>query len=44
MKRRTVVTEAMEGAGPVSKIAAEMRKLEHALADPDQADRASWGA
>src|SRR4051812_18069773 len=39
MKGRTVVAEAMEGAGPVSKIGAELRDLEHALADPDQADR-----
>jgi ATPase subunit of ABC transporter with duplicated ATPase domains len=38
MKGRTVVAEAMEGAGPVSKIAAELRELEHALADPGQAD------
>src|SRR5947199_208692 len=39
MKGRTVVAEAMEGAGPVSKIGAELRELEHALADPGQADR-----
>jgi ATPase subunit of ABC transporter with duplicated ATPase domains len=39
MKGRTVVAEAMEGAGPVSKIAAELRELEHALADPGQAQK-----
>jgi ATPase subunit of ABC transporter with duplicated ATPase domains len=39
MKGRTVVAEAMEGAGPVSKIAAELRELEHALADPGQAEK-----
>ena len=39
MKGNTVVAEAMEGAGPVSKIAAELRELEHALADPHQADK-----
>src|SRR5437868_7914622 len=39
MKGKTVVAEAMDGAGPLSKIAAELRDLEHALADPDQADR-----
>src|SRR5438105_13237558 len=37
MKGKTVVEEAMEGAGPVSKIAAELRDLEHALADPQRA-------
>jgi ATPase subunit of ABC transporter with duplicated ATPase domains len=39
MKGNTVVAEAMEGAGPVSKIGAELRELEHALADPGQADK-----
>jgi ATPase subunit of ABC transporter with duplicated ATPase domains len=39
MKGRTVVAEAMEGAGPVSKVGTELRELEHALADPEQADR-----
>jgi ATPase subunit of ABC transporter with duplicated ATPase domains len=28
----------MEGAGPVSKVAAEMKELESAMADPDRAD------
>src|SRR5207248_5163945 len=37
MKGKTVVGEAMDGAGPVSKIAAELRDLEHALADPGKA-------
>jgi len=39
MKGKTVVAEVMDGAGPVSKVAAELRELEHALADPEQADR-----
>src|SRR4051812_19951419 len=39
MTGRTVVAETMDGAGPVSKIGAELRQLEHALADPQQADR-----
>jgi ATPase subunit of ABC transporter with duplicated ATPase domains len=39
MKGKTVVAEAMDGAGPVSEIAAELRGLEHALADPEQAGR-----
>ncbi len=34
----SVVEETMDGAGPVSKIAHELHVLEHALADPDQAD------
>jgi len=37
MKGKTVVAEAMEGAGPVSRVAAELRELEHALADPERA-------
>ncbi|RWD61446.1 MAG: ABC-F family ATP-binding cassette domain-containing protein [Mesorhizobium sp.] len=32
------VAEVMEGAGPVSAVAAEMRELEHAMGDPDRAD------
>jgi ATPase subunit of ABC transporter with duplicated ATPase domains len=39
MKGKTVVAEAMDGAGPVSAIAVELRELEHALADPEQAGR-----
>jgi ATPase subunit of ABC transporter with duplicated ATPase domains len=37
MKGKTVVAEAIAGAGPVSKVAAELRELEHALADPERA-------
>jgi ATPase subunit of ABC transporter with duplicated ATPase domains len=35
----TVVDEAMAGAGPVAQVMAELKRLEHALADPDQADQ-----
>ncbi len=38
MQGRPSVTEVMDGAGPVSKVAAELRELEHALADPARAD------
>src|SRR3954463_12902778 len=38
MKGKTVVGETMDGAGPVSAVAAELRSLEHALADPARAD------
>ncbi len=38
MAGRTAVEETMDGAGPVSAIAAELHALEHALADPDRAD------
>jgi ATPase subunit of ABC transporter with duplicated ATPase domains len=38
MKGRTVVAQTMDGAGPVSAVAAELRELEHALADPSRAD------
>ena len=38
MAGRSAVAETMDGAGPVSAIAAELRDLEHALADPDRAD------
>ena len=34
MKGRSVVAETMDGAGPVSAVAAELKELEHALADP----------
>lgn len=34
----SAVAEVMNGAGPVSAVAAEMRELEHAMGDPDQAD------
>ncbi len=38
MRGRSAVAEVMDGAGPVSAIAAELADLEHALADPDRAD------
>jgi ATPase subunit of ABC transporter with duplicated ATPase domains len=37
MKGRSVVAETMDGAGPVSAIAAELKELEQALADPARA-------
>ncbi len=38
MAGRAAVAEVMDGAGPVSAVAAELAELETALADPDQAD------
>ncbi len=38
MAGRAVVAEVMDGAGPVSEVAAEMKALEEALADPERAD------
>ncbi|MCC6811235.1 MAG: ABC-F family ATP-binding cassette domain-containing protein [Deltaproteobacteria bacterium] len=38
MKGRSVVAETMDGAGPVADVAQELEKLQHALADPAQAD------
>ncbi|MFC0239046.1 ABC-F family ATP-binding cassette domain-containing protein [Rhodopseudomonas telluris] len=38
MSGRSAVAETMEGAGPVSEVAAELKQLEDALADPDKAD------
>src|SRR6478609_8250096 len=38
MAGRSAVAEVMDGAGPVSEIAAEMKELEAAMADPDRAD------
>jgi ATPase subunit of ABC transporter with duplicated ATPase domains len=38
MSGRSVVAETVAGAGPVAEVAAELHKLEHALADPEQAD------
>ncbi|WP_269932824.1 ABC-F family ATP-binding cassette domain-containing protein [Aminobacter sp. HY435] len=38
MAGRSAVAEVMEGAGPVSEVAAEMRELEAAMVDPDRAD------
>ncbi|MCA1474980.1 ABC-F family ATP-binding cassette domain-containing protein [Bradyrhizobium sp. NBAIM08] len=39
MSGRSAVAEVMNGAGPVSEVAAELRELEAAMADPDKADR-----
>jgi ATPase subunit of ABC transporter with duplicated ATPase domains len=36
MRGMTVVEETMDGAGPVSRMAAEIHALEHALADPSR--------
>ena len=38
MSGHSAVAEVMNGAGPVSEIAAELHALEHAMADPDRAD------
>ena len=38
MGGRSAVSEVMDGAGPVSTVAAELKELEHAMADPDRAD------
>ena len=38
MSGRSAVSEVMDGAGAVSAVAAELKELEHALADPDRAD------
>jgi ATPase subunit of ABC transporter with duplicated ATPase domains len=38
MNGQSVVAAAMDGAGPVSTVAAEMRALEAALADPERYD------
>jgi ATPase subunit of ABC transporter with duplicated ATPase domains len=37
MSGRSVVLEVMDGAGPVSHVAAELKELEAALGDPDRA-------
>lgn len=39
MSGRSAVAEVMNGAGPVSAVAAELRELEAAMADPDKADQ-----
>src|SRR6478609_1200685 len=39
MSGRSAVSEVMDGAGPVSTVAAELHELEHAMADPDRADQ-----
>jgi len=38
MQGRSAVSEVMDGAGPVSGLAAELSHLEAAMADPDRAD------
>jgi ATPase subunit of ABC transporter with duplicated ATPase domains len=38
MSGRSAVSEVMDGAGPVSTVAAELKELEAALSDPDLAD------
>ncbi len=38
MAGRSAVAEVMDGAGPVSAVAAELRELEAAMADPERAD------
>jgi ATPase subunit of ABC transporter with duplicated ATPase domains len=39
MKGKTVVAETMDGAGPISGIAAELHQLELDMADPDKLDQ-----
>ncbi len=39
MSGRSAVSEVMDGAGPVSAVAAELADLEAAMADPDQVER-----
>jgi ATPase subunit of ABC transporter with duplicated ATPase domains len=38
MVGRSALSETMDGAGPVSSVAAELHDLEHALADPERVD------
>jgi ATPase subunit of ABC transporter with duplicated ATPase domains len=38
MSGRSAVAEVMDGAGPVSVVAGELKELETAMADPEQAD------
>jgi ATPase subunit of ABC transporter with duplicated ATPase domains len=38
MAGRSAVAETMDGAGPVSEVAAELHELEHAMADPERMD------
>ena len=38
MAGRSCVAEVMDGAGPVSEVAAELKDLETAMADPERAD------
>src|SRR5579871_2230802 len=39
MSGRSAVAEVMDGVGPVSEVAIELRQLEAAMADPEQADQ-----
>jgi ATPase subunit of ABC transporter with duplicated ATPase domains len=39
MSGKTVVEETLDGAGPVSSVSRELKMLEHAMADPEQADQ-----
>lgn len=39
MSGRSAVAEVMNGAGPVSEVAAELRQLEADMADPDKSDQ-----
>ena len=39
MSGRSAVAEVMDGAGAISEVAAELKALEFALGDPDQADQ-----
>ena len=38
MSGRSAVSEVMDGAGPVSTVASELKQLEDAMVDPDRAD------
>ncbi len=38
MSGRSAVSEVMDGVGPVSAVAIELKELETAMADPDRAD------
>src|SRR3984885_13736010 len=38
MAGRSAVSEVMDGAGPVSVVASELKELETAMADPERAD------
>src|SRR6202007_725542 len=38
MAGRRAVSEVMDGAGPVSSVATELKELESAMADPEQVD------
>jgi ATPase subunit of ABC transporter with duplicated ATPase domains len=39
MSGRSAVAEVMDGAGPVSSVAAELKELEDAMGDPERADQ-----